>query len=469
MRIGFVVWNPFMVYHMRAIAEHLDDPVFLILDFQPTIDVLGVFGGDPAAFIGFEFEVIQPTDLAEKDGSLAAVVCPNPIAGMEYLQSTQCVGMQYSMAKDRYVNGPWRAMFDMTMTYGRYSAERIAQFCPTRMVGNPRFERWFSDSESRSFSRAEVTLDESRPTVLYLPTWGEFSSMDLFFDAVIGLSSSYNVLIKVHHKTDIHEDQRKNALASQQLVQYFGAMDDLLPLLDAADLILSDYSGAIFDALYVRKPVVLLQSDPKSVLGKKFGYESVEYARRDEIGPVVSSPENLAATVSSVISGSVDFTARNEKLRSEIFEYDRGSGEIAARAITSFVSEKPERPLHQLYLRDELRAARLHKRRQQETVRKLKAELKVLRRKRDKTQPVSGEWAPAFRHPASLKHYQAGLANEYNGQWASAAAEYRSALRYDDTHSELHARLGYALEQDGEWLQASAAFEAALRNLTVFS
>ena len=456
-----------MVYHMRAIAEHLADPVFLILDFQPKIDVLNVFGGNPAEFIGFEYEVINPTDLAERDGALAAVVCPNPIAGMEYLQRTQCIGMQYSMAKDRYVNGPWRAMFDMTMTYGRYSAERIASFCPTRMVGNPRFDRWFSDSEK--CPKAEIELDGSRPTVLYLPTWGEFSSMDLFLDAVIGLSTTYNVLIKVHHKTDIHESRRKDALAQQELVQYFGAMDDLLPLLDAADLILSDYSGAIFDALYVRKPVVLLQSDPKSVLGKKFGYESIEYARRDEIGPVVSSPENLAATVSSVVSGSTDFLSRNENLRAEIFEHDKDSGKIAAQAITTFLSERPERPLHQRYLRDELRALRLQKRKQQETVRKLKAELKVLRRRREQNRRISGECSSAFHHPASIKHYQAGLAYEFNGEWASAAAEYKAALRHDENHSELHARLGYVLEQDGEWLQASAAFEAALRNLTVFS
>lgn len=463
-----------MVYHMRAIAEHLDDPVFLILDFQPRIDVLSVFGENPADFIGFEYEVVKPTDLAEKDGLFSAVVCPNPIAGMESFRQTQCIGIQYSMAKDRYVNAPWRAMFDMTMTYGRYSAERIAQFCPTRMVGNPRFDKWFSDSANRSIARAPVALDDSRPTVLYLPTWGEFSSIDLFLEAVIGLSSSYNVLIKVHHKTDTHERQRKDELARQRIVHYFGAMDDVLPLFDAADLILSDYSGAIFDALYVRKPVVLLQADPKAVLGKKFGYESIEYARRDEIGAVVSLPENLADTVSSVISGAIDFKARNEKLRSEVFEYDRDTGEIAARAITSFLSERPERPLHQAYLRDELRASRLQTRKQKATVKKLKAELKLLRRTVENTQseavkPSSGERTPTFRHADSLEHYREGLAHEQNGRWAAAAAEYRSALQYDAKNAELHARLGYALEQEGKWSQAAAAFEAALKNLMVFS
>ncbi len=460
-----------MVYHMRAIAENLDDPVFLILDFQPAMDVMSVFGEDPAEFIGFEFEVIKPTDLAERDGTLAAVVCPNPIAGMEYLQETRSIGLQYSMAKDRYVNGPWRAMFDMTMTYGRYSAERIAQFCPTRMVGNPRFDRWFSDAGSKSLARPEIALDDSRPTILYLPTWGEFSSIDLFLEEVLSLSSSYNVLIKVHHKTDTHEAHRKEALARQQTVHYFGAMDDLLPLLNAADLVLSDYSGAIFDAIYVRKPVVLLQSDPKSVLGKKFGYESIEYARRDDIGFVVSSPKRLANAVTEVMAGSIDFKSRNEMLRSEIFEYDRGTGEIAATAITTFLSENPERPLHQVYLRDELKSARLQKRKQQETIRMLKHELRTLR-KRNKPRSETaklGNSSPVFAHAGAVKHYHAGLAYEHSGQWSSAAAEYRSALRYDGTHAELHARLGYVLEQAGEWMQASTAFEAALRNLTVFS
>lgn len=460
-----------MVYQMRAIAEHVEDPFFLILDYQPNIDVLSLFGSDPAEFLGFDFQIVTPDSLPRLDGSLTAVVCPNPFAGMEQLHETKCIGLQYSMAKDRYVNGPWRAMFDLTMTYGRYSAERIAHFCPTAMVGNPRFHRWFADASNRSFARLDISLDRSRPTLLYLPTWGEFSSVDLFMETVIGLSRAYNVIIKVHHKTDTHEARRKEAIASQRAVHYFGAMDDLLPLLELADVVMSDYSGAIFDAIYVRKPVVLLQSDPATVIGKKFGFESIEYARRDEIGPVVSSPDDLESTLASVVSGKADFRSRNERLRSEVFEYDRDTGGVAAQVIKDFLSSSPDRPLHELYLRDDLRAARLQRRKEQENLKRLKAEAKALRQKVKNlkvaaSQPsTTKEFGSYFALAEQL--YLDGVAYESNKQWMAAAEKYRSALSYDSTHAEWHARLGFVLEQDAQWEQAATAFEAALRHVTV--
>jgi tetratricopeptide (TPR) repeat protein len=409
--------------------------------------------------------------MARLDGSLAAVVCPNPFARMEQLRGTKCIGMQYSMAKDRYVNGPWRAMFDLTLTYGRYSAERISHFCPTAMVGNPRFHRWFADNRPSSADQLGVSLDRSRPTLLYLPTWGEFSSIDIFMKAVIGLSNDYNVLIKVHHKTETHEAERKEALASQRTVHYFGAMDDLLPLLDAADVVMSDYSGAIFDAIYVRKPIVLLQSDPATVIGKKFGFESIEYSRRDEIGPVVSSPDELETTLASVVSGDVDFRPSNERLRSEVFEYDCGTGAIAAKAIEEYVSDSPVRPIHQIYLCDELKADRLRRRKEKEQLKRWKKEASALREEINKAYLVSSTpstIAEVARDPSRGELlYLEGVSYEVDQQWKAAAEKYRSALDCDGTRAEWHARLGFVLEQEAQWEDAVAAFEAALRLVTL--
>jgi tetratricopeptide (TPR) repeat protein len=459
-----------MVYHMKAIAEHFEQSSFLVLDHQPKIDVLSLFGDDLASFFGCAYQVVKPEDMLQLDGSFAAVVCPNPFPGMEYLHRTRCIGMQYSMAKDRYVNGPWRAMFDMTMTYGRYSAERIAHYCPTAPVGNPRFERWFADPTRRDLGPLTISLDRSRPAFLYLPTWGEFSSVDLFMNSVMELSSAHNVLIKVHHKTDTHEARRKEAVASRAIYS-FGAMDDLLPLLDVADVVLSDYSGAIFDAIYVRKPIVLLQSDPASVIGRKFGFESIEYSRRDEIGPVVSSPNDLADTLASVVSGSIDFKAKNEGLRSEVFEYDQDSGAIAAQVIVDFVSKGSQRPLYQTYLGDELKDARLRRRKEQENLKQLQAGVKALRREvkvlRSAAQDNSAARASVAHRTLPEQHYDRGVVHEQNRRWKAAETEYRRALSYDANRADWLARLGYVLEQDEQWPQAVAAFEAALRKLTI--
>lgn len=457
MKIGFVVWNPFMVYHMKAIAENVPSAEFLVLDNQPNVDVRALFGSAFETVFGFNHRVVTPKELESMDGEFDAVVCPNPIAGMERLRRTKCIGMQYSMAKDRYVNGPWRAMFDLTMTYGRYSAERIAPFCPTAMVGNPRFDRWFSDDPPRA--PADLRLDSSRPVILYLPTWGEFSSVDQFMSAIIDLADEYNVLLKVHHKTDTHEPARKAIAASGERVHFFGALDDLLPLLAVADVILSDYSGAIFDAIYVRKPVVLLQADPASVVGKKFGFESIEYARRNEIGPVVSSPHDLRGVLAAHFRGELDYREKNERLRAEIFEYDADSGAIAARAIEEFLEHPPERPLYQIYLRDELRALRYRQRQQQEKLRQLEVRLKAAEKEGAKKKNFRSKESSDSR---GMKHFVEGLQKERQRKWKAAATAYRAAVQCSG-RAEWYARLGYVLEQRKRWEEAESAYEEAIR------
>jgi len=362
LKIGFIVWNPFMVYHMKSIAEKLKNSHFLVLDYQKNIKVLNLFGDNPNEFFNAEYHVIKPKDFKELDGIYDAVICPNPFPGIEFLNRTKCIGMQYSMAKDRYVNGAWRAMFDMTMTYGKYSAERINHFCSVSMVGNPRFEKWFSENTAHQIEDYSIPLDVNKATLLYLPTWGEFSSVDRFLDSIKELSDEYNVLIKMHHKTDTHESARKKDITARKFLRFFGAMDDLLPLLKYTDIILSDYSGAIFDAIYVKKPVILLQEDPQSLVGKKFGFESIEFSQRDSIGPVVHSPSELRSIVKKVKNKEIDFTNLNAELRKDIFEYDKDTGLIASKAIIDFINNPPERPLHQIYIGNELKAERLRRR-----------------------------------------------------------------------------------------------------------
>lgn len=45
--------------------------------------------------------------------------------------------------------------------------------------------------------------------ILYVPTWGDLSSIDYYLDEVIALSRNYTVMLKLHHNTDFLEGERK--------------------------------------------------------------------------------------------------------------------------------------------------------------------------------------------------------------------------------------------------------------------
>ncbi len=366
MTVGFVVWNPFQVFHMGPIAEHLDDVVFLVVNRWGLEELRAGFGGSVGAFIDRPHQIVTTRQLTALDGKLDALVCPNPFPGMNALAATRRVGIQYSMTKESYQYGTWRSQFDVNLAYGDYTVGKLLRYGPAVAVGNPRFAPWFKGAD-------EPAPPSPRKTVIYLPTWGEFSSVPRFLPAIEALQADYEVIVKLHHKIHLTEPDKTAQLQSSGIKSSFLPHDDLLPQLRRADLVISDYSGAIFDAIYVRKPVLLLQEDPASLIGDKFTFDSIEYSRRDDIGPVVASPAQLADTVAAVLNGSIDYRDANERLRAECFAEDVHAAERCAEVIDTVAHQRtnplsprshsnrpvvaPERPVEQRILRLEQQRA----------------------------------------------------------------------------------------------------------------
>lgn len=263
------------------------------------------------------------------------------------------------MAKERHQYGPWRALADLNLVYGPYSSAKISPFSPTAIVGNPRFDRWFANElDSTRLTALKARLSPSKKTLLYLPTWEKLSSVECFGAALASLTDEYNLITKVHHNTDALELSRRSTLTQVGIETIFGATDDLLYLLSAADIVVSDFSGAIFDAIYVRKPVLLLQKDAEKLVNEKFGLESIEYARRDMIGPVAQAPSDIHDALQNVFDQKDFFAESNAKLRKECFTETQNCGEVAATEIKNFLAYGADRPHHQLYLRDFIRKTR---------------------------------------------------------------------------------------------------------------
>lgn len=361
MSTAFFAWNPFQIFQVEAVAAKLDDAVYVI-ERRKNIDFDRVFTPDFIKNLNAPVEFIDRRDMKSLEGRFDALVCQTAFMHVERLDRTKLIGLQYSMSKERHQYGTWRAMCDLNLVYGEYSRQRIEPFSPCRIVGNPRFDRWFEGRlDPVKLAEMKSRLKSDRKTVLYLPTWGQLSSMTDFGKAIADLSESYNVIAKVHHKTDTHELNRKNVLGQAGLESVFGASDDLLYLFACADVVLSDFSGAIFDAINVGKPVILLQKDPEAVIGaEKFGLESIEYALRHQIGEVVAEPDALRATVDSVLDGRSDFRQANDELRALCFGHQKDCGGLAAQAINEVKATEIARPLYQIYLRDDFKNLRFN-------------------------------------------------------------------------------------------------------------
>jgi len=347
-QIGFFIWNPFQFFQIQTIAKNLPNAELLIVQ-RKNLDTQKMFSNRLLDSIKLPIRYITSEYFKTDCPNHQAIICQSPFENMEHCQQTKLISMQYSMAKERHQYGPWRAMCDLTLVYGQYSHDRISPFSPCVQVGNPRFDTWFSNPDRQQRAR-------DKKTILYLPTWSQTSSINDFNSAIKTLSNDYNVIIKMHHLTDIFETKNRQKLLNSNPKNTFGANDDLIDLMAEADLILSDYSGAIFDAINLGKPIVLLQPNSKSLNDTdRFGKESIEYARRNEIGLVVEHPDFLSDAVHKTLIGAADFTSKNSQLRTECFAYQNQCGKRAANAISDFLEKGIPRPNHQIYLRDELR------------------------------------------------------------------------------------------------------------------
>ncbi len=159
--------------------------------------------------------------------------------------------------------------FDRLFLIGEYMRRRFIELkilpegdprC--ERVGMPKVDCLVDGSLDVRAIRERLSLDPTRPTVLYAPTWTEKSSLYTMAEALLkGLGREpVNVLVKLH---DNSYDPRKNSIdwerrmpeilpSNARLVRDF----DSSPSLAASDLLVSDASSVSNEYLLLDRPIV---------------------------------------------------------------------------------------------------------------------------------------------------------------------------------------------------------------------
>ena len=244
----------------------------------------------------------------------------------------------------------------MCLVYGSYPEKKLSTYAPSKAVGNPRLQLWYDEDFHLIAKNKYIhSIDDGLLTVLYMPTWGELSSIDEYIGAVLGLSERYNVLIKLHHNTDLLEDGRLEKIETDR-IHFFGANDDALELLSISDIVISDYSGAIFDAIHCEKPVVLLDKNENEILEEaKIDTHSLEFNRRDELGYRVARPSDLIDGIKHIEENYDYIVGEKKAIKSELYEYSENSVEKCIEAINSLISGDIVRTQMQSYIHDSVK------------------------------------------------------------------------------------------------------------------
>lgn len=352
-RIGFIGWNPFQFFHIKALAESIPGSCFVI---EKRKEFISDFSDDILANPKVPFMVWDRSKMPTLDGVFDILVCQTPFFRIETFEKTKIAMIQYGYAKEPHNYGAWRSFGDLCLTYGPYASKKIEPLSPSVATGNPRYDVWHTKSfHATAKAKYAEQLDPRRKTVLYLPTWGDLSSVDDYLSSVYSLSNQYNILLKMHHNTELLEPDRKAAV-SQGAVRHYGANDDLLELMALADVVISDYSGAIFDAIYCGKPIVLADKDISQQMGgNKIDDFSLEFSRRGDLGVICTQPSDLAACIEKAAKATDQDTPKSFDLKAELFTKTTTATENARQALMNLWEGKYEQSQTQKYIRTELK------------------------------------------------------------------------------------------------------------------
>lgn len=126
------------------------------------------------------------------------------------------------------------------------------------------------DAPYIQFIKHEMKLDSEKPTLLYAPTWKSTADEESLFPISDGLLNKYNVVYKGHVESNPNYLPENAIIAPPNL-----ETQDLILI---ADVILTDYSSLIFDALTLNKTVCQYTPNHEQYLEERGVYEDVMHS-----------------------------------------------------------------------------------------------------------------------------------------------------------------------------------------------
>jgi len=240
MQIGFLCTTPFHYYLFDPVKKLLSNSNYVLVESNPR-------QYRSAREFFRDRHVLDAVENPQVIKDFDVLVCPflMPLVYKEN-QEKIFVRMVYGLSKATWNYGWWNMLFDEFLVYGNYDAKILSFYGPTVKIGNPKFDDWFNGNVE------PYPVEPNKKTILYLPTYDDLSTLSWVLPVLSKMAENFNVILKTHHGTNASELKKVFSR-----VEILGGDVDILPLLASADVVVSDYSGAIFDAILAEKPLVL--------------------------------------------------------------------------------------------------------------------------------------------------------------------------------------------------------------------
>ena len=181
--------------------------------------------------------------------------------------------------------------YDCILCSGDYEANYLSVYSKTKTIGNLKYINFTKE-----------TTNTEKPILLYLPTYGDTCSIDLIINILMNLREDYYIITKLHHGTSyLHNELHRINKIKDLSNEVCNHDTPIIDLLKKANVVLSDNSGSIFEAIYANVPVAVFSSDPNSNKIGNFDTTQYKYIKKGYI-PYTNQPSEIKNILKSALS-----------------------------------------------------------------------------------------------------------------------------------------------------------------------
>ena len=206
------------------------------------------------------------------------------------------IRFMYTAGKDKYtISSYWNKYYDGILCYGSYHEKKfkVRHAIPTSQMGYPRFDKYFKPGFERESLIRKFKCDPSKQTIVWLTTWSNLSSIEKYIKEISSLTNTYNIVARPHPQIKTNNPESYKKLFKVNFNYVDDSLDDNVQLFALADLMIFDYGGSMFGALYLNKNFAFLDMKIESKNSNRLGGLSSEDYLKSFFPERIATLENL--------------------------------------------------------------------------------------------------------------------------------------------------------------------------------
>ena len=295
--------------------------------------------------------------------------------------------------------------YDAILCFGNYEAEFLKVFSNVEIIGN---------LKCTSLNNYDKPKTE-KPILLYLPTYGNVSSIDSITKQLKQLKNKYYIIAKLHHGTSFLQDEKERISKIKEIVdECFDHKIELTELLQKVDVVLSDNSGAIFDTIYAKVPIAIYSEDINK--NKLNNFDTIQYKLIEKgYMPYTSNAEEIPHILNQALSS--EYIEKQSKLSDELFYKPENPVDCFVDIIEKYLKDEIDinyKNIHDILVNDysnkiseieELKAKNLEIPKLQDEINNNKQELQNLKNEIEEKNKIIGYYENGKLYKISKKIY----------------------------------------------------------------